>query len=306
MNHYPKANLFRSPQWQARLNQLGLDSAGFKVHSKYGLSVGLRALQFLEDFETWPDIENGNFRDTSDSATGADLLFFRKLIQEDRPAKLPVGTLCWSSTVSPYLDLESDLKFNTHEIANILRRERNLIKTMGPVVLSEATASEQTAWFSSWIDFLTARWKKENHPILQPAGLKIMRQWLLGAPLPPWIKLFSLSTSETPLCRCLAYVSDGVFYFQIPGMNPDSTLRRFGIGKLFVHKLINWSLENRLKTFDFLQGDEDYKFAWNPKVRHLTQCEIPLTLRGRIFLATVRRLQIAYKMRLNKNIRILR
>jgi hypothetical protein len=289
---YPQQNLFNSVAWADRLSELGLSVSGYEVEKKSGfIPVAYRANHHLVDFEDWPQPDFFSSEDFRRDAKGAQLAFFRKLSLEGRPAELPRNSFTWVSTVSPYLDLGGKLNFHKRAMEDIKRCERNLTAAVSAPRLSLADSASRQSWFEQWFLFQEQRRQSQGQhsPLSDPATKSLFHRWITGGSQPSWLKLFQLDAGEKALCRGLCLVHEGVFYFQLPSFNPDPGLRKFGLGKLFVQKLVDWSLENKLKIFDFLQGDEEYKFSWNPVVRKLYQCEVPLTLAGRAMVEFRRR-----------------
>ena len=52
------------------------------------------------------------------------------------------------------------------------------------------------------------------------------------------------------------------FYYLMPTFNQDPKWNKFSLGRLHLEELIRWSIENRVSTFDFTIGSEDYKNIW--------------------------------------------
>ena len=48
----------------------------------------------------------------------------------------------------------------------------------------------------------------------------------------------------------------------MPTFNQDPKWNKFSLGRLHLEELIRWSIENRVSTFDFTIGSEDYKNIW--------------------------------------------
>lgn len=58
----------------------------------------------------------------------------------------------------------------------------------------------------------------------------------------------------------------------------DTHFARYSVGHLHYMYLIKWAIERKLTEFDFLQGDESYKFYWTKKSRKYLQ--VTITRRG--------------------------
>jgi len=280
MNNYPHENLYLSLEWKERIQKLKLSPAQWSIHNRYGFKILRRTLYFLEDFEAWPSMDLEFYKQT-----GADLIEFQKLPQELRPEQIPSLSLVKKLRSSPYIDLKNPLPPKKRAMQDIIRCEKKLIQEKGQLELCLAGENERPTWFEAWANFHKQRRKSlgDVDYLEQKEIYEVFKSWITDAELPGWMKLFSLKAGNETICYGLCYVYLGVFYFQIPTFNPIPELKKFGPGKLFVQKLIDWSNEQNLEIFDFLQGDEEYKFSWNPQIRQLYQCNIPLTLKGRMF-----------------------
>lgn len=284
---YPQYNLFCSDEWQGRLKDLNLSAEPYRVVRKSGIQVAYRNQDYLVDFEKWPNEGFGNSEEFQFLAKQAHVVMFRKLLIDEKPADLPKGSLLWPSAVSPYMDLTSTLRPKKRAMDDIKRCERKLIQEHGSIEISIAKIEERLQWFENWIQMQETRRHSQGDLSLM-SDSKIYQDfhlWIVQGAYPEWMKLFQLKLENTFLALGLCYVWRNVFYFQLPAFNQDQKFRKYGLGKLFVQKLIEWSLDQKLSVFDFLQGDEPYKFDWNPLVRPLFQCEVPLGVLGRVVTA---------------------
>ena len=156
-------------------------------------------------------------------------------------------------------------------------------------MLHEFTTPEERAqWFEWYVAF-----QRVNNRI-SDEQYEILKRWTLEGEKPEWMRLTGLMVNGVPLAVGLFYYWDGVFYYFSSTRSPDPRFRKYGTGKLFVEKLIQHTISIGGTTFDFLQGEHEYKAQWNPKIRVLYQCIYPRSLKG--FLAlTLFRLKKALK-----------
>jgi CelD/BcsL family acetyltransferase involved in cellulose biosynthesis len=83
-------------------------------------------------------------------------------------------------------------------------------------------------------------------------------------------------------------IDDRVFYFQM-GHDPDKS--DWSMGSVILQETIREALEVGVKEYNFLQGDEEFKFRWSHEQRSLFQIEgFGITARGALSsrLATLR------------------
>jgi len=75
---------------------------------------------------------------------------------------------------------------------------------------------------------------------------------------------------------CFKYGSK-TFYFQ-SGFDPQWS--KYSVGMVLMGQCIEMAIRDGCKEFDFLRGDEDYKFQWTAEVRQTVEVRCPLTARG--------------------------
>ncbi len=275
---YPKSNLFFSKEWENRAKRLGLCSKPFRFEQWKGIKIARPSTAVWSDFERWPKAETVAESIQKLLNDGADWLVFRNLAQTPQELSKghPGAVLPWS--VSPYLDLTQPLKVRKATLSHLGRTERKAERELGPLTLDFANEAGKQEWFRAWSD------QKRAASHMNEELFELHSNWLLNAPLAPWIRLGTLRAGTTILATGLFYCWKGVFYYYAPAMNPDTKLRKYGGGKLLVHKLTELAVREGCHTFDFLQGAHDYKFQWNPQQRELKQYIVPVTLKGRLAL----------------------
>lgn len=72
--------------------------------------------------------------------------------------------------------------------------------------------------------------------------------------------LFVIYEGDTPIGVTLNYFSESVLFDAITVFDID--YEKFHLGSVTIMKLIEWSLENNIKIFDFSKGYFDYKKRW--------------------------------------------
>lgn len=277
MTNYPRQNLFSSPEWSERSSDLGVTGSRFVVERFQSLRVAKLRSGILADFETWPSEQDVASVPGEPETRGCDWVVYRKLLVEEFPSHAR-GLIVTPYSYSPYLDLRRPVQVKKEVLSHILRTERKIQREIGPLSLVEVGDSGKKEWYETWREFELAaeRFSLER--------LALFRHWTTSGPLPSWLKLLSLRAGDTTIAMGLFYLWEGTFYYYAPVMSPDPSLRKYGPGKLFVHKLIEYAKSQGCVTFDFLQGDHDYKFHWNPQLRQLYQCIVPVSLKGRLAL----------------------
>jgi CelD/BcsL family acetyltransferase involved in cellulose biosynthesis len=96
-----------------------------------------------------------------------------------------------------------------------------------------------------------------------------------------WLRLYLLSVEETDIAAVYCFHYGGVVSFYSTGYHGDFS--RFSPGMLLLVHAIRESIEAGAETFDFLRGDEPYKYYYSRSCRKDFQIRIPTTVSG--FLA---------------------
>lgn len=73
--------------------------------------------------------------------------------------------------------------------------------------------------------------------------------------------LFVIYNDGTPITIRLNYFSQDIIFDAITVFDIDYS--KFHIGKISIMKILEWSFENKFKTFDFTKGYFDYKKSWS-------------------------------------------
>lgn len=74
-----------------------------------------------------------------------------------------------------------------------------------------------------------------------------------------------LCVDNIPVAYHFGFEYNRKIYWYIPTFNID--YKKFSPGKIIIKKSIEYALANRFEEFDFLNGDEPYKFQWTTESR---------------------------------------
>jgi hypothetical protein len=111
------------------------------------------------------------------------------------------------------------------------------------------------------------RWKAKNMPGVF-ASQESKDFWLDVAKCfaaKGWLALYFLTARDKPIGALLCYEYDKKMYSVLPGFDPDYS--EYRVGQLMHQKITEKCVLNNIKEFDFLKGDEPYKFDWTKKYR---------------------------------------
>lgn len=97
-----------------------------------------------------------------------------------------------------------------------------------------------------------------------------------------WLRLYVLRLDGQPAAALYGFVYNDTFYFYQSGFDP--AFRRHSVGLVAMGLAIKCAIEEGVKTYDFLRGDEAYKFLWTRARRELVRWELyPPGERGALY-----------------------
>jgi CelD/BcsL family acetyltransferase involved in cellulose biosynthesis len=108
-----------------------------------------------------------------------------------------------------------------------------------------------------------------------------------------WLALFFLTFNDRPVSTVYSYEYNGKLYAYLCGYDPEYA--RYRPGYLAFKNLIKYGIEKKLREFDFLRGDEEYKTRWRTVVRNNLEFRIPKRgLKSRIYNWTMNSRSFSY------------
>ena len=173
---------------------------------------------------------------------------------------------------------------------NFRRRLRNLEK-LGEVRFERAETEAQVAErFDQLVDFHNRRWTElgGSEAFHEPALIAFHRDFTTLALARGWLRLLTLSVSDRPVSLLYCFRYGHAFLGYQSGF--DVEYRKHSVGLVSVGLAIRGAIEEGATEYDFLHGDEEYKFHWSNRTRQLRRIDLfPGHLRGvvghRSFLA---------------------
>jgi len=151
---------------------------------------------------------------------------------------------------------------------NLQRRLRKLEKEHGKVELKqyyELGSFEQT--IEIFFELHQKRWIKKGKSgrFDNQKARDITLQTAKYFAEKDWFRLFFLTVNNKPIAAELNLEYNGKMYGHLAGFDPDYS--RYSVGHLLQLKVIEQCIEKGLSEYDFMQGDEAYKFDWTSKSR---------------------------------------
>jgi CelD/BcsL family acetyltransferase involved in cellulose biosynthesis len=101
-----------------------------------------------------------------------------------------------------------------------------------------------------------------------------------------WLRLFIIWLNDVPAAAVYGFYYQRTFYYYQAGFNPDFS--RYSVGYLAIGLTIRHAFSEGAKEYDFLHGDEGYKYVWSNSVRELLSLNIfPVGFKGYLCKRTV-------------------
>jgi CelD/BcsL family acetyltransferase involved in cellulose biosynthesis len=206
-------------------------------------------------------------------------------------------------SVSPYIELaghswESYLAgLGPEHRYNVRRRIKNLSKRFEVRFEAAGTEAERREALSLLVKLHAMRWGKNGGSgVFRAPGLLPFHEEMSRLALERGrLRLFVLQLDGKPVAALYGFRYKHVFYFYQSGFDPD--YGKFSVGLATMGLAIKSAIEEGAAEYDFLYGDEPYKFLWARRARELGCLEMyPPGMAGRIYKQAVDFNRAARKM----------
>jgi CelD/BcsL family acetyltransferase involved in cellulose biosynthesis len=167
---------------------------------------------------------------------------------------------------------------------NVRRRMRNLEKEW--YVDFELVKNEEmrAVGLKVLVELHRRRWHERGGPgaFNTPALIGFHAELSRLALEQGWLRLFVLRLNGKPVAALYGFNYHGTFNFYQSGFDPKYS--RNSVGLVTMALAIKYAIEDKVLIYDFLRGDEPYKFLWAQEKRELIRFELfPKTERDGIF-----------------------
>jgi len=187
---------------------------------------------------------------------------------------IPLAGLTWDSYLA---------SVSGHHRSNVRRRLANLHRAFDVRFEPVATEAERTLALVLFLDLHARRWQgRGGSSAFYSSELRQFHDaWTTIALARGWLRLFLMHLDGKPVGALYAYRYRHTFGFYQIGFDPE--YGRHGIGQVMVGLAIARAIDEGAAEFDFLHGDEPYKFDWTRRVRELGRVDAyPPSVRGRV------------------------
>jgi len=122
------------------------------------------------------------------------------------------------------------------------------------------TAEELERDMTALISLHQKRWRRQSRAFQSVEYVEFHWRMSRLALDRGWMRLFSLETHSTPVALLYCFAYGGRYYFYQAGRDPSFSKHRVGL--VLMHKVIQEAIKEGASVFDFLRGNEDYKYRW--------------------------------------------
>jgi hypothetical protein len=240
---------------------LGADYTGILLTEKK-LECCSLILEHLAEKRNWDFMY---FFDLPENSELLELL--RQVHPNNQKFELISGKIC------PFISTSGSLEAFTESLDSNFRKEmkrsmRNLEKDCGEVQIKkydELGSVEES--MNIFFDLHQQRWtSREKTGVFATQKVReffqqIAEQFAKNG----WLSLYFLTIRGTPIAAQYGFEYRNKHYYVLSGFNVAYS--KYGVGNLLTHKIIESCFERKIGEFDFLKGDEAYKFRWTSNYR---------------------------------------
>ena len=169
--------------------------------------------------------------------------------------------VCPVAAIPAGIDFDGYLATLTKHHRHEIRRKVRRALAVGEITLIDST--DPVADLEVFIEMHQRKWGDEGLFPATPGGdqsriflRRLFELFGLGGPL----RLSFLHVGERRVGASIQFETPETLYFYNAGIDPDA--RRLSPGVLLVERLLRRAIERGLRRFDFMRGDEPYKYEW--------------------------------------------
>jgi CelD/BcsL family acetyltransferase involved in cellulose biosynthesis len=155
-------------------------------------------------------------------------------------------------------DYLASLSANRRQI--VRRKERSLYRTHDVTIVDYDDATISKGW-THLLALHDRRWNGEG-AFQDPRTAGLQRQFAGEMARQGRLWLSTLDIDGKPAAAWYGFTSGDTVYFYQGGRDPG--WQRESVGLVLMAAMIRRAIERGYKAFDFLRGDDEYKYAWAP------------------------------------------
>lgn len=147
------------------------------------------------------------------------------------------------------------------------------------------------------MDLHRKRWEAagNSEAFQSPAVIAFHREFVQLAAERGWLRILVLWLNGRPAASLYGLLYGRVFYFYQSGFDPEFSKHSVGVATMGM--TIRKAIEEGALEYDFLHGDEEYKFHWSSGIRDLGRIELyPSNAGGQIYKHAIQFNRVARRM----------
>lgn len=172
---------------------------------------------------------------------------------------------CDADSVCPVLPLPaSRAEFIAGRSKNYRKKmreyQRRCERDLGAHVRLSASHDELDRDMSALVRLHKKRWEGRSRAFRSANYVEFHRRLANRLFDKGWVRMFALDSSRGPLAMLYCFSYADRYYFYQAGRDPDCNKHRVGL--VLMHSAIEQAIDEHARVFDFLRGEEDYKYMW--------------------------------------------
>ncbi len=199
-----------------------------------------------------------------------------------------------TSTVSPYANLRGlnwetfiASKGRSHR-ANVRKRLKNLYEEFTVTFEHINSDERRSKAFQQLVEWHLIRWQKKggSTALHEKALLQFHDEFSRLALERGWLRMFILWLDARPALSLYCFSYDNKYLFYQMGF--DEAFLNYSIGLVGTALAIQSACEEQATEYDFLHGDETYKYLWTQQQRQLLRVDLfPPGISGAVYQQTM-------------------
>ena len=247
-------------EWEG-LRQITLIGSGVSDYLEPPVESGNRSLmieQMRQYLAETPDWDVCNWQDLAHNT------LFREMRSGDGlDVQMCADTPCTRIPLAGSFD-EFSRGLPKHLRGN-LRRDRQKAERGGTVEFSVRT-SVDTALISTLISLHAARWARQGMPgmVVANSSVGFLRDVANRLVVEDMLRLFTLRYRGEIAAIIFGIAYRNTLYNYLTAFDPEH--EALGLGRTLLYESVRYTFENEFSAWDFLRGDERYKFWWGAEL----------------------------------------
>jgi CelD/BcsL family acetyltransferase involved in cellulose biosynthesis len=138
--------------------------------------------------------------------------------------------------------------------------QRRCARDLGAQARLSATPAELETDMGALVALHRKRWESRTRAFRSTAYVEFHRRLAARLFDKGWVRMFALDSPSGPLAMLYCFSYAGRFSFYQAGRDPEHSKHRVGL--VLMHHAIEQAIDEHAQVFDFLRGEEDYKYMW--------------------------------------------